>query len=272
MQVLNPGGGTHCPYCAMQCAITLMEQDGKLEVAPREFPTNRGGLCRKGWTAAELLERRPATDANAPREPRRAAAPRSWDEALDRLAQGFRAAQAAGGADAVGVFGGGALTNEKAYVLGKFARVALGTRNIDYNGRFCMSSAAAAGNRAFGIDRGLPFPLRTSPKADASCSSAATPPRRMPPSCSSSRRSAARRRADRRRPAPHRDRAAAATCTCSSRPAPTSRWPTGCCTSPIGEGLIDEDYIAARTDGFDECAAACAANWPERVERVTGVP
>ena len=57
------------------------------------------------------------------------------------------------------VFGGGGLTNEKAYQLGKFARLALGTSRIDYNGRFCMSSAAAAGNRAFGIDRGLPFPL-----------------------------------------------------------------------------------------------------------------
>ena len=42
------------------------------------------------------------------------------------------------------MFGGGGLTNEKAYPLGKFARVALRTRNIDYNGRFCMSSAAAA--------------------------------------------------------------------------------------------------------------------------------
>ena len=57
------------------------------------------------------------------------------------------------------VFGSGALTNEKAYALGKFARVALGTSQIDYNGRFCMSSAAAAGNRAFGLDRGLPFPV-----------------------------------------------------------------------------------------------------------------
>ena len=43
--------------------------------------------------------------------------------------------------------------------FGKFARVALGTALIDYNGRFCMSSAAAATNRTFGIDRGLPFPL-----------------------------------------------------------------------------------------------------------------
>ncbi len=59
----------------------------------------------------------------------------------------------------MGCFGGGGLTNEKAYQLGKFARVALRASAIDYNGRFCMSSAAAATNRSFGIDRGLPFPL-----------------------------------------------------------------------------------------------------------------
>ena len=46
------------------------------------------------------------------------------------------------------MFGAGGLTNEKAYLLGKFARVALGTSQIDYNGRFCMSSAAAAGSSA----------------------------------------------------------------------------------------------------------------------------
>jgi assimilatory nitrate reductase catalytic subunit len=92
MQVLNPGGGTHCPYCAMQCAITLVEQDGKLEVAPREFPTSRGRLCRKGWTAAELFEAdRPLTPML--RESRDAPLrPASRDEALDRLAQGIRAA------------------------------------------------------------------------------------------------------------------------------------------------------------------------------------
>ena len=85
--------------------------------------------------------------------------PVGWDEALDLVADAVRGSRTAHGADAVGVFGGGGLTNEKAYQLGKFARLALGTSRIDYNGRFCMSSAAAAGNRAFGIDRGLPFPL-----------------------------------------------------------------------------------------------------------------
>ncbi len=62
------------------------------------------------------------------------------------------------------MFGEGGLTNEKAYTLGKFARVVLGTSQIDYNGRFCMSSAAAAGVKAFGLDRGLPFPLEDIPE------------------------------------------------------------------------------------------------------------
>jgi assimilatory nitrate reductase catalytic subunit len=37
--------------------------------------------------------------------------------------------------------------------MGKFARVCLKTRNIDYNGRLCMVSAAAGNKKAFGIDR-----------------------------------------------------------------------------------------------------------------------
>jgi assimilatory nitrate reductase catalytic subunit len=36
--------------------MTLTEKDGRWSVEARDFPTNRGGLCRKGWTAAELLD------------------------------------------------------------------------------------------------------------------------------------------------------------------------------------------------------------------------
>ncbi len=79
------------------------------------------------------------------------------------------------------VFGGGGLTNEKAYMLGKFARVGLQTRHIDYNGRFCMASAAAAGNRALGLDRGLPFPLEDIPGADAILLVGSNPAETMPP-------------------------------------------------------------------------------------------
>ena len=151
---------THCPYCALQCGMSLRGADGRLEVGTREFPTNRSGLCQKGWTSAELLDSPARLTTPMARPAKRAPLePVSWDEALARVTAEIRRVQLAHGPDSVAVFGGGGLTNEKAYALGKFARVALRTSNIDYNGRFCMSSAAAAGARAFGIDRGLPFPL-----------------------------------------------------------------------------------------------------------------
>ena len=61
-------------------------------------------------------------------------------------------------------------------------------------------------------------------------------------------------------------------CTCSSRPAPTRRWPTGCSHVAIQDGLIDRDFIAARTSGFDAVRRVVASYWPDRVERITGVP
>ncbi|MGH3247736.1 MAG: molybdopterin oxidoreductase family protein, partial [Trebonia sp.] len=146
--------------------MSLLDAGDGLKVGTRDFPVNRGGLCQKGWTSAELLA--PAGRLGTPlvRAHRTAPLePASWEEALARVAEEIRRVQSAHGPDSVAVFGGGGLTNEKSYALGKFARVALGTSNIDYNGRFCMSSAAAAAGKAFGIDRGLPFPLEDVPQA-----------------------------------------------------------------------------------------------------------
>ena len=50
-----PGTATHCPYCSLQCGMHLVPGASGIEVAGRAFPTNNGGLCVKGWTAAELL-------------------------------------------------------------------------------------------------------------------------------------------------------------------------------------------------------------------------
>ena len=140
-------------------AATAQRPRAPLDVAGRDFPTNRGGLCRKGWTSASLLNHPGRVTEPLLKGADGVHRPVGWDEALDASSPPSVKARARYGADAVGVFGGGGLTNEKAYQLGKFARLALGTSRIDYNGRFCMSSAAAAGMRAFGLDRGLPFPL-----------------------------------------------------------------------------------------------------------------
>ncbi len=88
----------------------------------------------------------------------------SWDDALSFAARRLRELQERHGKDAVAVYGGASLTTEKAYLMGKFARVALGTRHIDYNGRLCMVSAGTAYKPAFGADRS-PIPWSDIPKA-----------------------------------------------------------------------------------------------------------
>ena len=82
----------------------------------------------------------------------------SWNEAYDLIVKKFRELQNKYGKDSLSVFSGVSMTNEKCYLTGKFARVALGTRYIDYNGRFCMSSAAGGFLRSFGVDRGSTLP------------------------------------------------------------------------------------------------------------------
>src|ERR1019366_3684357 len=145
------------------------------------FPVNKGGLCVKGWTAPAALSHPDRLCSPLARNAQGTLVPVIWDEALTRIVEAFQRTQTQYGYDAVGVFGGGSLTNEKGYQLGKFARVALRTSNIDYNGRFCMSSAATAGNRAFGVDRGLPFPLADIAGAQAVLLVGSNPADTMPP-------------------------------------------------------------------------------------------
>ena len=72
---------------------------------------------------------------------------------MERVVAEIRRIQQTYGNDSFAVLTGASLTNEKAYLMGKFARVALKTANIDYNGRLCMVSAGAASKKVFGIDR-----------------------------------------------------------------------------------------------------------------------
>lgn len=324
------GADTHCPYCALQCGMRLSPADGALPdgaaqqgvrpapddrtpsallpvtVAPRDFPTNRGGLCQKGWTSATVLRATDRITTPLLRGSDGALHPASWDAALDVVAAGISRVQAEHGRDAVAVFGGGGLTNEKAYALGKFARTVLRTANIDYNGRFCMASAAAGANRAFGADRGLPFPLADLAGADAVVLLGSNLAETMPPSVQ--HLAGVRSRGGLVVVDPRRSATAALTGEpgdavgqragvpddgrSTGRPVP----PPG--AGPVGdqgvhlqpvpgtdlvvllallhvvvtEGLADAEYLAARTSGFDDVRRSVMAWWPERAETVCGIP
>ena len=302
---MTKSADTHCPYCALQCAMTLKSpaalapavqpgpepvpaapaQDAAahtpapaghaLEVSGRDFPTNRGGLCRKGWTSASLLQHPGRVTEPMFKGPDGVFRPITWDEALSRITTAVLETRAKHGADAIGVFGGGGLTNEKAYQLGKFARLALGTSRIDYNGRFCMSSAAAAGMRAFGLDRGLPFPLEALDTASTILMLGSNVAETMPPfvqHLQGVRDAGGLIVVDPRRSATARFTADGGGIHLQPLPGTDLTLLLGLSHVVIHEGLVDNDYVAARTTGYDAVVRSVNAFWPERVQSITGVP
>ncbi|HEY7308248.1 MAG TPA: molybdopterin oxidoreductase family protein [Gemmataceae bacterium] len=148
---------THCCFCGQQCGIQLKVKDNQVVgFEPWEdFPFNRGMLCPKGvkrylqGSHPDRLLHAHQRDPAAPGGFR----PIAYDAAIQRVADAIGHIQTTHGRDAFAVLTGASLTNEKAYLMGKFARMCLKTANIDYNGRLCMVSAAAANKLAFGIDR-----------------------------------------------------------------------------------------------------------------------
>ncbi|MCT2590329.1 molybdopterin oxidoreductase family protein [Streptomyces sp. N2-109] len=291
---------THCPYCSLQCGMNLQpvtDDDTELPGGPdipaptsivdgtgrpqvllkvtrrADFPVNRGALCTKGHSAPTLLSSPSRLTGPLVRD--RVGGklrPAGWAEALDRAAAGLSRTRAAHGSDAVGVFGGGGLTNEKAYLLGKFARLVLGTSQIDYNGRFCMSSAAAASNLAFGLDRGMPFPLADIPRTGCVILVGSNLAETMPP--------ALRYFTELRKNGgklivvdPRRTKTAAqADLHLAPRPGTDLALALGLLHLVVAEGRTDQKFIDTRTTGWPEARSAAMAHWPELVERITGVP
>ena len=277
--VAGQATATHCPYCAFQCGMEISGTgDAVVITGDQAFPVNKGALCIKGWTAAATLAHPDRLTAPLARDAAGHLAPVSWDDALSRIVAAIQDTQAVYGKNAVGIFGGGSLTNEKSYLLGKFARVALQTANIDYNGRFCMSSAAEASIRALGVDRGLPFVLEDIAGAEVVLMMGSNSAETMPPIMqhfeaqganggklivADPRLTPTATRADLHlRLIPGIDAALATDAALAN----------GLFHVIVRDGLLDQDYITHRTEDFDRVRGLVSTYWPERVERITGVP
>jgi assimilatory nitrate reductase catalytic subunit len=228
-------------------------------------------MCTKGFTSAVLLDHPARLTSPLLRGRGGKLVPASWEAALDFVAERLLSIRERHGAAALGAFGSGALTNEKTYWLGKFARLALRTPNIDYNGRFCMSSAAAGQNKAFGVDRGLPFPVEDLARTEVLVLWGGNPADTMPPLMQwvnaqkerggklvviDPRRTETARLADLHlQPTPGTDLALA----------------NGLLSLAIAEGRVDQRYVAARTQGWASLRRHLLMTDPAHVERTTGV-
>ena len=144
---------TTCPYCGVGCGVKATPAGGAGALIEGDLlhPASRGRLCVKGSALGETLGLDGRLLHPAVREEgglRQA----SWDEALGTVAGKLSAIIAEHGPDAVALYVSGQLLTEDYYVANKFMKGYVGSANIDTNSRLCMSSAVAGHKRAFGED------------------------------------------------------------------------------------------------------------------------
>jgi NADH-quinone oxidoreductase subunit G len=125
---------TTCEHCASGCTLRADWRRGKVtrRLAGNDPDVNEEWNCDKGRWAFQYAVQGDRLLTPMVRNEAGVLVEASWPDALERAALGLRAARDGAG---VGVLPGGRLTEEDAYAYAKFARVALGTNDIDYRSR-----------------------------------------------------------------------------------------------------------------------------------------
>ena len=264
---------THCCFCGQQCGIQLRVNNNKVVgFEPWEdFPFNKGKLCPKGVKRYMQDEHPDRLKKPLQRVEGSGFEPLGWEPAMERVVSEIRRIQRSYGKDAFALLTGASLTNEKAYLMGKFARVALQTANIDYNGRLCMVSAGAASKKIFGIDRSA-NPWSDIPKAKVILVAGANIAECAPITTDylwQARENGAKLIVIDPRMTPI---ARNADLFIPVRPGGDIGIFNGMMHILIERGWIDRAFIAEHTSGFEAVAQAVEKYTPEYAAKVAGVP
>ncbi|MCX6345420.1 MAG: formate dehydrogenase subunit alpha [Armatimonadetes bacterium] len=142
---------TTCCYCGVGCQLDLNVRDGRVVgvTTTSDNPVNGKWLCVKGRFGYEFIDHpdrltTPLIRRNGQLEPA------TWDEALGYVASRLTEIKAANGPDAIGLISSSRCTNEENYLVGKLARAAIGTNNVDQCARTCHAPTVAGLAISFG--------------------------------------------------------------------------------------------------------------------------
>ncbi|BDU73120.1 molybdopterin oxidoreductase family protein [Mesoterricola silvestris] len=263
---------THCCFCGQQCGIKLKVAGNQVVgFDPWEaFPFNKGKLCPKG-VKRYLQGGHPDRLLHAMKRTASGFEPMGWEEAMERTVAEITRIQDRYGKDAFAMLSGVSLTNEKSYLAGKFARLALGTRNLDYNGRLCMVSAGAGNKKAFGVDRAANS-WEDIPLADVIWVTGANVAECAPITTDYIWR--ARDRGAKLIVVDPRITPLARTADLALplRPGTDSALTNGILHLLDQWNLVDRDFVRDHTNGFDEALEAARACTPQWTSAVTGLP
>jgi anaerobic selenocysteine-containing dehydrogenase len=260
---------TTCGYCSVGCGMLVGIKDGKA-VSVRgnpEHPVNLGKLCPKGLSEHHILDapgraKQPLLRKNGQ------LVPVSWDEALETMVDRIGSIQQKWGKDSLGVVGTGQLLTEECYTLGKLVQLGFGTRNNDGNTTLCMASAVSGYKLSFGSD-GPPGSYKDMEIADVILLIGANIADNHPILCQRLERNPGCTLivADPR----VTKTAMMADIHLPVKPRSDIALLNGIAHVLIRDGLIDSEYIAAHTTGFDEFRTFVDKFTTHHVAQVTGL-
>ncbi len=141
LDILTPVD-TICTYCGVGCKVTMFVDQAKNKVRyvqGADSPVNQGMLCVKGRFGFDFINNHERLTTPLIRRDG-VLQPASWDEAIQLVADKFKAIKQQHGADALAGFSSAKTTNEDNYVFQKLVRREFGTNNLDHCARLCHAS------------------------------------------------------------------------------------------------------------------------------------
>ena len=293
-----------CPYCGVGCALTYHVDRSRNAIVfaeGRESPGNQERLCvkgRYGWDYSAhpqrltrpLIRREEAypkgglsTDVRGKGDGRRkpggivddaevlpAFREASWEEALDLVARRLGKIRDRDGGDALAGFGSAKCSNEEAYLFQKLIRAGFGTNNVDHCTRLCHASSVAALLESIGSGA-VTTTYGDIENAGAALLAGTNTTANHPVAATFFKQ--ARKRGtklivvDPRREviADHADY------FCRVKPGTDVAFYNSMMHVIIEEGLVDEAFVAERTENFEALRETVAEYPPERASKICGV-
>jgi len=276
-----------CPYCGVGCQLTYRVKAGRiLGVEGRDGPANKGRLCVKGRYGFDYvhhpqrltvpLMRRPDAPKRAeldvdPQSPFRDFRVATWEEAMEYAADGFRRIRDRDGPDALAGFGSAKGSNEEAYLFQKLVRTGFGSNNVDHCTRLCHASSVAALLQMIGSGA-VSNPVADVSEAEVIVVIGSNTTENHPVAATFMKNAVRAGKTlivmdPRRTPL-----ARHAHYFLQFRPDTDVAMLNAILHAVIEADLVDEDFIALRTEGYEALKSHLAAFTAERMAPVCGIP
>ncbi|MDB6039638.1 MAG: nitrate reductase [Verrucomicrobiales bacterium] len=143
-----------CGFCSTGCGLTAHLQDGQaVNLTPTaEYPVNIGMACPKGWEALTPLTAPDRATKPLLRNQDGLLEEANWDIAIQTFCNRFKQIQATHGNSSVAFISTGQIVTEEMALLGALAKFGMGMVHGDGNTRQCMATSVAAYKQSFGFD------------------------------------------------------------------------------------------------------------------------